>query len=442
MRSTDRSPSLSRRFFRLAIPNIVSNVTVPAVGLVDAAMLGHLPEIRFLAGVALGSVVFDYVYWGFGFLRMATTGQTAQAVGRGDDEEAWTILWRGLLVAVALGSAIWLLRGAIETAAFALLSGGPGVEAAGRVYFRARIVAAPATLANYVLLGWLLGRERPGRALAMTVFGNLANVALDWLLIMRWGMAAAGAGTATAISQLAMASSGALFVATLPGRRWPRLRRLLDPARLAATFRLHRDILVRTVCLMSTFALFTDFSARLGTAVLACNAILYRVQMLAAYLIDGAAFATETLAGVLYGRRDAAGLRRLLRLALATGQAFAVPVLAVLLLLPGPVVALLTSHAEVAVLVRRFSPWLVPVLSIGAVAFVYDGLLIGLTAGSVLRNQMLVSTLVFFLPLASWAVLSGSNHLLWAAMAVFMFGRWLTLAAGARRILAAMPPLA
>ena len=425
--------SLPRRFFRLTFLNILANVAVPLAGLVDTAMLGHLDDIRFLAGVALASVVFDLLYWTFGFLRMGTTGVTAQALGRRDTTEVHLTLYRGVAFGVAAGVFLWLLRAPLEDLGFLLLSGEAGVEAAGRDYFGARIWAAPATLVNFAFLGWFLGREESGRALALTLTAALSNVGFNYLFIVRLGWAAYGAGVATALSQALMLglALGLFFRGSdrIPWR-WPRV---LDRDRLAAFFRLNRDILLRTLCLVGAFAVFTNFSSILGTGVLAANAILLRLQNLAAYLIDGAAFATESLAGIFRGADRPGDLRRLIRLAMATGVVFALVFLAGLAAAPSFVLGLLTSHAEVVAAGGVFAPWLGPVLLLGAVAFVYDGLFLGLTAGRALRNTMLLSSLGVFLPLAMWAVVRESNHLLWLAMAAFMAARAGTLGWAARR---------
>lgn len=426
--------SLRRRFFRLAIPNIVSNVTVPLVGLVDTAFLGHLPNIDFLAGVALGAVIFDYAYWTFGFLRMGTTGMTAQAVGRDDHREIYHILYRSLVVALTVAVVLLLARDLIRDFGFAMLSGSPSVEQAGADYFNARIWAAPATLSNYVLLGWLLGRERAREALLITVVGNLANVALDYLLIVELGYGATGAGAATAASQYLMLLIGLALVYRAGSMVAVSAEAVLDRDRLVELFRLNRDILVRTLALLTTFALFTNFSALISTTVLAANSILNRLHMVAAYLIDGAAFATESLAGIYYGQRDVDRLRQVLRLAMITGLAFALPVVGVVLLAPATVFGIMTSHADVIAAASRYAPWMIPVLMFGSVAYIYDGFFIGITEGKVLRNQMLVSALLFFLPVAWLAVQRADNHLLWAAMVLFTFGRVITLWVGERRV--------
>ncbi len=423
--------SLGRRFTRLTALNVLANLSVPLAGLVDTAMLGHLANLRFLGGVALGTVVFDFVYWSFGFLRMATTGLTAQALGGGDRERLYGVLYRSVALAVVLAAVLLLAQVLLREAAFALLQGSAPVEAAGRAYFGARIWAAPATLANFALLGWFLGREESGRALAMTVTANGVNIVLDYLFILRFGWGATGAGAATALSQAAMLAVGvALFVRASRDGGVPvpwRWRQVLERAALGSLLRLNRDILIRTACLVSAFAVFTSLSATLGTAVLAANTILIQLFYLVSYGVDGAAFATESLAGILRGAGDREGLRRLVRLAMGTGLLITVPCLLAVLLAPGAVFGLLTDHQEVVALASRYGAWLVPVLALGAVAFIDDGLFLGLTAGPALRNAMLLSVGVGFVPLAALAHHTGSNHLLWAAMALFMGTRAATL---------------
>ena len=415
--------------------------------------LGHLPDIRFLAGVALASLIFDYVYWSFGFLRMGTTGTTAQAVGRDEPGEVYRVLYRSLLLAAALGAAVLLLQKALADVGFLALSGEPQVEAAGRDYFFARVWGAPAAFANFAFLGWYLGREESGRALVMSAVANLTNVALNWIFIVELGLAARGAGLATMASQWAQLLAALLLLrgamrkdypggsgggggggGRLPG--WSRAA-VFNRRPLTDLVRLNRDILVRTLCLTSAFALFTNFSSLLGTTVLAANAILIRLFYLAAYSIDGAAFATESLAGIFRGAGEGGGLRRLTRLSMATGVGFAAVFLAVFYLVPRPILALLTNHADVAERALASSPWLVPVLLAGAAAFIYDGLFLGLTAGRALRNAMLLSTFAVFLPAALAGLWARSNALLWLSMALFMAARAATLAWASRGLLPA-----
>lgn len=431
----DVREGLAQRFARLTFFNILANLTVPLAGLVDAAILGHLDQIKFLAGVALGSIVFDYVFWSFGFLRMATTGMTAQSFGRGDLEAAERVLRRSLLLAVTAGVAIVLLRGPLADLAFGLLSGSPETEGAGREYFGARVWGAPAALLNLCFLGWFLGREESRVALYMTAAANLTNIALDYLFVLEFGWAAEGAGWATAVSQyVQLAVALVFFLPRRSGAGWD-WRRLLDRDKLSMMFRLQRDIFLRTLLLVSAIAVFTDASARLGTDVLAANTLLLRLFTVAAYLIDGVAYAVESLAGVLYGAGERTLLRRMVRWAMLVAVGFALLFVAPLLAAPTWTLGLLTSHEEIVRLGATYSTWLLPVLVIGAVAFVYDGLFLGLTAGRTLRNTMIVSAAVY-LPPALWSVHVGSAHLLWASFALFMAARVATLGWADRRLMA------
>lgn len=432
-------PSLRSRFLRLTLLNALANLSVPLAGLADAGMLGHLPDIRFLGGVALGAVLFDFVYWTFGFLRMGTTGTAAQARGRDDRPELYRVLYRSLLLAAALAALVLALQVPLRAVGFALLQGEPAVEAAGRAYFGARIWAAPATLANFAFLGWFLGREESGRALALTAAANVANVAFNYVFILRLGWNAFGAGLGTALSQyLALGVSVALFLGLGRPEPW-RWREVAAREPFTSLLRLNRDILVRTVCLVSTFAAFTSASAALGTTALAANTLLFRLFTLASYLVDGAAFATESLAGVFRGAGDSASLRRLTRMALLLGLAIPVPLLLGMAVAPGWVLRLLTDHRDVVDLAVRLAVWLAPALLFGAAAFIYDGLFLGLTEGRALRNAMLLSALGGFAPLALWAVHRGSVDLLWLALTLFMAARAATLEAARRRLDPAAP---
>ncbi|MCZ6669456.1 MAG: MATE family efflux transporter [Acidobacteria bacterium] len=430
----NRLSHLYARYFRLTFLNILANITVPLVGLVDIAMLGHLPDIRFMAGVALVSILFDYLFWSFGFLRMGTTGTAAQAVGRADRNGLFLVLYRALLLAGLIGGALLILQYPLREAGFLLLSGEAGVEDAGRAYFNARIWGAPAALLNFAFLGWYLGREESHNVLLMTAVANLANIGLNYLFIIRLEMAAFGAGLASMLSQYLMLGTALwiLFLKKPIGAwHWPEV---MDRGEIRSMFRLNRDILVRTLGLITAFALFTNFSSLLGTAVLAANTILLKLQTLAAYLIDGAAFASESLAGVFRGEKNAAALRRLFRLSLITGELFALLFLGLFLLSPATYFGIMTSHESLIELAGRFGPWLLPVLLFGAPAYMYDGLFLGLTMGKTLRNSMFFSTLLGFLPLALLALYLRNNHLLWGAMTLFMIVRATTLWAASRNL--------
>lgn len=433
------SPAAFRAsFFRLAAANIVSNLMVPLASLVDTAFLGHLSDIRHLAGVALANVIFNVIYWSFGFLRMGTTGMTAQARGRCEDDQVWLVALRNGLIALGLGLLLLLLQRPIRTLGFGLLSAEAGVEAAGYAFFDARIWDAPAVLLNLVMLGWFLGREQGKRVILLSLVGNFSNVLLDYIFIRRWGWGSAGAGWGTALSQYLVLLLGLYLVLAEGGLgRWRSLLpQVVELQALRGLFQLNRDILIRTFALVMSLAFFTQASAALGTPVLAANTLLLQVITLSAYFIDGIAFATESFAGRFYGHRqsqlavdrDSTELSQLLRLggssSLALGLAFALT----FALFPDRVFGLLTSHREVIGTVHQFVWWLVPCLGIGAIAYLLDGYFLGLTAGHVLRNATLAAAGIGFLPLALLAQLNQQPHLLWLALTSLMAARAITLA--------------
>jgi MATE family multidrug resistance protein len=420
---------LSRRFFRLAIVNIISNLMVPLAGLFDVAFLGHLTEIHHLAGVALATVLFNYIYWTFGFLRMSTTGTTAQAIGRSDYESVLVIGLRNGLLAFGLGIAILLLQQPIREFGLTLLSATPAVKASGRAYYDTAIWGAPPTLLNFVLIGWFLGREQGAKVLLLSVIGNLAHVVLDYSFVVRQGWGSAGAGLSLAISQYLTLLSGTIVIYR---EHWnvkvPDIAsRILDRSALKASFVLNSDITVRTLALISAFALFTNLSSFLGTVVLAANTLLLQVVTLAAYFIDGFAFATESLAGILRGKGVREQLAALVQMSGGASLCFGLAIALVFIIFPDILFRLLTNHSEVIARISNYTAWLFPVLGFGSIAFMLDGYFLGLTEGSILRKSSILAALVGFAPVAAVAWQLRSNHLLWLALSLFMLARVLTL---------------
>lgn len=436
-----------RRFFQLAIVNIISNLMVPLAGLVDVAFLGHLAEIRHLAGVALATVLFNYIYWTFGFLRMGTTGTTAQAVGRSDSDTVLLTLLRNGVIALGIGFTILLLQQPLREIGFTLLSAAAEVKAAGRSYYNALIWGAPATLLNFVLIGWFLGREQGGKVLLLSVIGNGANVVLDYLFIVRWGWESAGAGIATAASQYLMLLVGMILIyqerwlssvkancalllthhAPQTQQRFAIANQILDREALKAAFILNADILIRTFALVSTFAFFTNLSSALGTIVLATNTLLLQAVTLSAYFIDGLAFATESFAGMFRGKGTSEQLVLLVRVSGGTSLILGLVFAIAFNLFPDALFRLLTNHFEVIDPISRYVGWLLPVLGFGSIAYMLDGYFLGLTEGRILRWSTLIAALVGFAPVALVAWQIKSSHVLWLALSMFMLTRALTL---------------
>lgn len=416
-------------FLKLAAANIISNLMVPLAGLVDTAFLGHLDDISHLGGVALATVIFNVVYWSFGFLRMGTTGTTAQARGRGDVAELWLILLRNGAIALSFGLAILLLQVPIRQVGFALLSAEPDVRAAGIAFYNARIWDAPAVLLNLVLMGWFLGREQGRRVIALSLVGNGSNVVFNTIFINLLGWASTGAGLGTALSQYVTLAVGLSLLAREGGlhKLWTVMPQGWNLQAIKGLFLLNRDILVRTFALVLSFALFTNFSSALGRETLAANTLLLQVVTLSAYFIDGIAFATESFAGRYYGSGDRTHLRRLLTLGGFTSVALGLSFALAFVLFPAPLFGLLTGHQAVIAIVKTYVGWLIPILGLGAIAYMLDGYFLGLTAGKILRNATVLAAGVGFLPLALLAQSLGSAHLLWLALVGLMAARALTL---------------
>lgn len=421
--------SLTHWFFQLAVVNILSNLTVPLAGLISVAFLGHLVEIHHLAGVTLSTVLFNYLYRTLSFLRMGTTGVTAQAVGRNDRSDILLTGLRNGLLAVGLGLAILVLQHPLRELGFAVLSADPDIKAAGQAYYDARIWAAPATLLNFVLIGWFLGQGKSGRVLLISAIGNGMNIVLDYYLVIRWGWNSAGAGWAIALSQYVMALLGIILVGQ--DVRWREfqdaLPQLWDATALKNTLQLNGNIFVRTFAFLSTFSIFTSFSSAIDALLLAENGLLLQVFSFAVYLIDGLAFATESLTGILHGQESKKPLLPLLGIAGSSSLLIGVAFSTGFALFPTPLFALLTNHAEVLEQMGRYVAWLIPVLSFGSIAFMLDGYFLGLTEGVTLRNAALIASLVGFAPIAIAAWQLHSNDLLWLALAVFMAARAILL---------------
>jgi multidrug resistance protein, MATE family len=418
-----------RRFFQLAITNILANLLVPLAGLMDVAFLGHLTEIRHLAGVTLATVLFNYLYWTFGFLRMGTTGMTAQAIGRHDADAALLVGLRNGAIALGLGILLILLQYPLRIAGFTLLNATPEVKASGQAFYDALIWGAPATLLNFVILGWYLGRSQSSLVLLLSAVSNLSNVGLDYLFIVKWGWESRGAGAATALSQGVMLLVGLGLVSREIGVAQVRrvAKQLLNPTAIKAAVMLNGELVLRTFALISTFAVFTNLSSSLGTEILSTNAVLLQVVTLAAYFIDGLAFALESFAGTLSVRKELTQLALLLQVATGIGFGLGLLVSLAFTLAPTALFQILTNHREILDRIGDYTPWLIPVLGFGSIAYLLDGYFLGLTAGRLLRRSVIIAALGGFMPMAIAAWHFRNAHLLWLALTLFMALRAIAL---------------
>lgn len=422
------SHSFINRFWRLALVNVVSNLMVPIASLIDTAFLGHLADIRHLGGVAIATVLFNYIYWTFGFLRMGTTGITAQAVGREDSNGVILTLLRNSAIALTISLVILILQQPLRELGFSLLTADAEVIESGRDYYNALIYGAPATLLNYVLLGWFLGREQAKKVLWLSIIDKGVNIALNYWFIVQLGWASRGAATATAISQYLNLFLGLILII----REFPVsylatfTQEVFELNAIKAAFSLNRDILIRTLALVSTFALFTNFSSAMGTITLTSNTLILQVVTLGAYFIDGIAFATESIAGNLKGQKSNDLLFPLIKIAIATSIFLGLTIAGIFCLFTEPLFGLFTNHNEIINQLNNYVFWLLPILGFGAIAYILDGYFLGLSSGKILRNSTIIATFTF-LPLANLAGHFQNSHLLWFALSLFMLTRAITL---------------
>jgi len=417
-----------RKVWRLAGPIILSNISVPLLGLVDTAVMGHLDQAYYIGAVAVGAMIFSYVYWGFGFLRMGTTGLVAQAFGASDTGEVRAILGRALLLSALLALAILILQWPLINGAMYFVEASEKVEDLARVYFDYRIYAAPAALANYAVLGWLLGLQRAKSALMLQVFMNGLNIGLDILFVMGWGWGVEGVALATAISEYAAAGVGlllALRALNVMGGTWSRAQ-LLDATQLKRLLAVNGDIFIRTLCLVTTFAYFTSQGAAMGDSLLAANAVLMNFQLFLGFALDGFAFAAEALIGAAIGGKNRRQLVDAVKATTFWAGLSAIGFTLVYWLAATAIIAAITDIEEVRVEAGRYVWWAILSPLVSVWSFQLDGIYIGATRTKAMRNGMILSLAAFLAGVWVLVPLWG-NHGLWLAFYGFMIMRTVTL---------------
>ena len=418
----------SRTVFAIAVPMTLAYATVPLLGITDTAVVGRFGDAALLAGLAVGAVVFDLVFGTLNFIRASTTGFVAQAFGRGDEVEQQAALWRGALIGVAIGVLVALLGPVIaRLGVWAMGIEGAAAEAA-RSYVVIRALGAPFSLANYALLGYVLGRGEARLALALTTLLNGTNIALSIALGLGLGWGVTGVATATVIGEVLVVSVTVALLAarfrSAPAR--PSRERVLDRAALGRLFAVNGDIFIRSFCLIGTFAVFTRLGAGQGETVLAANAILMNLFLLSAYILDGIATAAEQMVGRALGARWREGFERAVRLGVIWGLILTTPIFLAFSLGGGAAIDLMTTEPNVRETARSYVVWAAATAPLGVLAFVMDGVFIGATWSREMRNTMLASVGVFLL--LAWIGLAlAGNHGLWLALNAFLVSRGVLL---------------
>ena len=414
----------SREVWRIAAPLVVSNVSVPLLGMVDTGVTGHLDDAAYLGAVAVGSALFGFLFIAFNFLRMGTTGVAAQQFGRNDFDALRSSLGQAAIVALAIAALLLVLQKPLGAIGLALLGPEPDVLVHAERYFSIRIWSAPATLLGYALIGWFIGLQDARTPLAIVVTTNVVNVVLDLWFVLGLDMKVAGVAWASVIAEYSGVVLGLAFALRAlrrhPGR-W-RTEDLKAPSAYAAFLSINARLFVRTIALVGTLTFVTAQGARLGGLVLAANAILMNLQNLISFVLDALAHAAEALVGKAIGEGSAGRLRRSVSLSLRWSVAMALGFCAIFAIGGGYLIALLTDLPDVRATANTYLPWMIlsPIVSVWS--FTYDGVFVGATRAKEMRDIMLLSALVVFLP--AWYLLQPwGNHGLWLAFTLFMAAR-------------------
>ena len=423
-----------RRVLKIAVPVVLSNVTVPLLGAVDTAVIGQLGQAAPLGAVGLGAVVLATLYWAFGFLRMSTSGLAAQARGAGDGAEQAAVLLRAMIVAMAAGLLLILAQALLFGAALHLAPASAEVEGLARQYLTIRIWGAPATIAVYALTGWLIGMERTRGVLWLQLLQNGMNIALDLWFVLGLGWGVPGVAFATLLAEW----SGLIFALwlardVLGAALRPALARLGDRLALRRMFTASRDIMIRTILLQLCFTTFIFLGAREGDVTLAANQVLLQFLEITAYALDGFAIAAETLVGQAVGARALAPLRQATRISMQWGFGGAALMSVAFLIAGGPIIDLMTTAPDVREAARHYLPWLIAAPLIGVASWIYDGIFIGALMTREMLRAMFLSVLLYTLAVVALPLAMG-NHGLWAALMVLNAARGLTMRAAFPRL--------
>ncbi|UBM61464.1 MATE family efflux transporter [Candidatus Sulfidibacterium hydrothermale] len=422
---------LNREIFRLAVPNIVSNLTVPLLGIADYALMGHLKSdsVMYVGAVALGTTIFNVVYMSLGFLRMGTSGFTAQSYGAGNHEALHRGLHRSLLVALGLALILLLLQYPIQWIAFRLLDGTPQVTHFARRYFYIRIYAAPATLMLYSFYGWFLGMQNARIPMTIAVVVNIMNIGLNFLFVYPFHMHSDGVALASVLAQYTglLLAFLFLFKKYKPYARRLSLKILAQKEGLLIFFKVNSDIFIRTILLIFVLTFFTGISARINDKILAVNTLLFQFFFFFSYFADGFAFAGEALAGKAKGSGNVQLLKMTVHRLFFWGSVIAFVTALIYFFGLKYFMVILTNNPALLHLAKAYYGWVIILPLTSLAAFIWDGIYVGVTASKAMRNTMIFSALFVFLPAFYFLFPTYQNHGLWLALQLFMLSRGISM---------------
>lgn len=419
---------MNKRILRLAIPNIITNITVPLLGMVDTAIVGHIntngSNLDYIGAISIGVMMFNFIYWNFGFLRMGTSGFTAQAYGARDLRESTNILTRACIIALISALILIILQYPLSLLAGLMVDGKNGVLDLALTYFFIRIWAAPATLSNYSLQGWFIGMQDSKTPMFISIFINAINIAFCFLFVFRFGMKIEGVAWATVIAQYGGLITTLIFWYVKYGKlkRYINIKESMNLKKMKNFFKVNSDIFLRTICLILVTTYFTIASSKMDYPILAVNALLMQLFTLFSYFMDGFAFASESLCGRYYGAKDKLNLQKSVKYILIWGLVLSIVFMILYFFWGENLLRLLTDKENIIIASRDYMFWVLLIPLTGFVAFLYDGILIGMTKTAIMRNAIFISTALFF---AIYFSLEGllSNTALWIGFITYLLAR-------------------
>lgn len=417
---------INRQILHIAIPSIISNITVPLLGLVDVTIVGHLGSASYIGAIAIGGMLFNMIYWIFGFLRMGTGGLTAQAYGQHNTQEGTRILLRSLSVSLLLALALLVLQYPIRLIAFMLIDASPEVQELATRYFHICIWGAPATLGLYSFTGWFIGMQNSRYPMYIAITQNIVNIAASLFFVFVLHMKVEGVALGTLIAQYAGVIMAYLLCISHyhPFRQQVQRMQLFERNAMKRFFLVNRDIFLRTLCLVAVTVFFTSTGATYGDVVLAVNTLLMQLFTLFSYIMDGFAYAGEALSGKYTGSNDKIRLHQTVRNLFGWGSAMALLFTLTYLWGGQDFLQLLTNDTEVIAASGTYLLWTVAIPFCGFSAFILDGICIGTTSTRIMLKSMATASALFF---GVYFLCSGSwgNHALWMAFLVYLAVRGL-----------------
>lgn len=412
---------MNKKILQLAIPSIVSNITVPLLGLIDVAIVGHLGSAAYIGAIAVGGMLFNIIYWLFGFLRMGTSGMTSQAFGQRDLKEVTRVLLRAVGVGLFIALCLLLLQYPIRKIAFLLIDATPEVCELATVYFNICVWGAPAVLGLYGFAGWFIGMQNSRFPMFIAITQNVVNIVASLSFVYLLDMKIEGVALGTLIAQYAGLFMASLLWLRYYGRlkiafRW---QEIIGKTAMKRFFQVNSDIFFRTLCLVAVTTFFTSTGARQGDVVLAVNTLLMQLFTLFSYIMDGFAYAGEAMTGRYVGARNNTGLQRMIRLLFRWGWGLSLSFMILYMIGGQDFLGLLTNDTTVIKAAGSYYYWVLAIPLAGFAAFLWDGILIGATATRLMLYSMLVASGLFFVVYYLFYGVMG-NHALWMAFLIYL----------------------